>query len=194
MSSPSSLLRRALHPSVSVLLLALAPSPRLHAMEPLHLALDGVLGERCVLGAPEQPRPTIVFFMGPRAQAESAAFGRTVDEVTLAADVETIAVADVQRYGGWLRSMATSRLRKAAADALSRRRTRRQAHGAVAREDVVARWHLVADFDGSLFTRFAVAANPQHPLAFVVDRRGNVQGPYRDAAGVVAALAKVPCP
>jgi hypothetical protein len=56
---------------------------------------------------------------------------------------------------------------------------------------VVERWHLVPDFDGSLFARFAVAPDPEHPLAFVVDRQGNAQGPYRDAAGILAALASV---
>jgi hypothetical protein len=171
-------------------LFAVLPRPA-HAGAPLHLALSGVLGDAVAVG-PEQPRPTVLFFMGRRAQAESAAFGREVDERTLAANVESVAIVDMRRYGGWLKSLALSRLRKAAEEGLARRRTRRQVPGVDAREEVVKRWHLVADFDGSLFSRFAVAPDPEHPVAFVVDGHGLARGPFNDVAGVLAALGTTP--
>jgi hypothetical protein len=155
---------------------------------PLKLAIEGVLGDRVALGPPGQSRTTVVIFMSRRAKDECARFGRELDERTLDRVLESVAVVDVHRYGGWLRRMALSRLRKSAEEALARRRERRTERGADASDEVVGRWHLVGDFDGALFSRFAVALDPEHPVAFVLDRGGLVRGPYRDVAAVLAAI------
>jgi hypothetical protein len=171
--------------------LALVPLPnaRASSLPPIHLTLRGVLGEPISFGAPDQARTTIVFIMSRRAQDESSNFGREVDERTLDADVESVAVIDMRRYGGWLRNIAVSRLRKAAEESLARRRARRLAHSRTLDEEAIKRWHLVGDFDGALLSRFAVTPDPDHPLAFVLDRRGAPLGPFRQVADVLAAVA-----
>jgi hypothetical protein len=172
-----------------VLLGGLPPAARADAAAPVHLAVDDVLGERVVLGAPEQARATIVFFMSRRAQEAATAFARAVDEQLLDRPVEHVSIVDVQRFGGLLRSIATARLRTAATDARARRRARRVAAGCDSSDGVVNRWHLIGDFDGSLFGRFGVGRDPAKPLAYVVDRAGAVHGPYFDAASVTSAIA-----
>lgn len=126
--------------------------------------------------------------MSRRAADECAAFGRAVDEQILDAAVESVAIVDVRAYGGWLRRLAMARLKKSATEALERRRTRRVARGADASSEVVGRWHLVGDFDGSLFSRFGVERELAHPAAFVLDRNGTLLGPFHDAHAVVTAV------
>jgi hypothetical protein len=178
-----------------LLLISMSLASQARAEAPLRLTLRGSFGETISLGPPEQARTTIVFIMSPKAQEESNAFGREVDERTLDADIDSVAIVDLHRYGGWLRGLASSRLRKAAEETLARRRARRQgrgadgANGATNNDEIVRRWHLVGDFDGSLLMRFAVAADPGHPLAFVLDRRGALQGPFRQVADVITAVA-----
>jgi hypothetical protein len=162
--------------------------PRTSEADGLHLAIPGVLGDAIALGPPEQAHTVILFFMSRRAQDECATFGREIDERTLDADVESVAIVDVHRYGGLMRSLALSRLRQSAQASLARRRSRRQARGIDLSNGAANRWHLVGDFDGSLFSRFNVAPDPQHPIAFVLDRRGALHGPYSDSKAVVAAV------
>ena len=169
-------------------LLRLLVSSRAHAAQSVHVVMRGALGERVVLGPPEQARTTILFFMSRRAPDESARFGSEIDERTLAADVDSIAIVDLRRYGGWLRRLVDARLRSSAEETLARRRERRVQQHADASDAAVGRWHLVGDFDGSLFARFAVAADPEHPLAFVLDRHGAARGPYRGVAELLAAV------
>jgi hypothetical protein len=167
---PSSLVPRWMAPSLVVLVLTAAAAPVSSAALG-SLALDGALGEHVRVG-PQPSRPTIVFFMSQRAADECAAFGRKVDEEMLEADVESLAIVDVRRYAGWMRTAATYQLRKSAEEALAHRRERRRAHGRDASDEVVRRWHLIGDFDGALFARFGVAPDLAHPLAFVIDKRG----------------------
>jgi hypothetical protein len=158
--------------------LAGAPSP----------SLQDVLGEAVPLGPPAQAHATILFFMNERLKNESAAFAREVDERLLDGPVETVSIVDVRRYGGWLKRLAMGQLRKSAAEARERRRQRRVTRGADASPSVVNRWHLVADFDGSLFRRFGVAPELVQPLAFVLDTAGKLRGPFHEAASVVRAV------
>ncbi len=171
--------------------LALAAfAARADAASAVRLDVDGVLGEHVALGPPTQARTTILFFMSRRAQKESVAFGREVDERLLDAAVESVAFVDVRPYGGWLRRLAMSRLKQSATEAREHRRERRVAHGADASSEVVNRWHLVGDFDGSLFSRFGVESDLSHPIAFVLDRGGALLGPFHDVSGVLAAVGK----
>jgi hypothetical protein len=179
-------LSRSTAPLLTVLLLFGSAPARAAS---LSLAVEGVLGDAVALGPPRQSRTTVLLFMSRRAQDECARFGRELDERTLGAVLESVAVVDVHRYGGLLRRLALSRLRKSAEEALARRRERRQARGADASDQAVRSWHLVGDFEGSLFSRFAVALDPEHPIAFVLDKRGLVRGPYRDVPAVLAAIA-----
>jgi hypothetical protein len=159
-----------------------------YAAAPVHLSLQGVRGESVCFGSPEQARTTIVYFMSRRAKEESSAFARAVDEVLLNAPVESVGAVDLRRYAGMLRRLATSYLRKSGDEALAHRRERRVAKGIDASDEVVNRWHLIGDFDGSLFGRFGVESDPPHPLAFVLDRAGAVQGPFRDVQSLVSAV------
>jgi len=159
-----------------------------HAAGPVQLALEGALGDAVHLGPPAQSRATIVYFMSRRAKDESAAFAQAVDETLLNAPVESVAIVDLRRYGGILRRLASAHLRKSADQALARRRERRLACGLDASAEYVNRWHLVGDFDGSLFDRFGVAPEPAHPLAFVLDCQGGRHGPFRDVASLLAAV------
>jgi hypothetical protein len=159
-----------------------------HAAGAMHLSLQGVLGDAVSLGPPQQARTTIVYFMSRRAKDDSSAFARAVDETLLNAPVESVGIVDVRRYGGILRRLATSYLRKSADEALAHRRERRQAKGIDASPEFVNRWHLVGDFDGSLFSRFGVVSEPAHPLAFVLDRTGDVYGPFADVKSLLSAV------
>lgn len=173
-------------PRIVYLSLLLVSAPALAAPS-LPVEMRGAFGERVVLG---QARTTILVFMSRRAPDESASFGREIDERTLAADVDSIAVVDLRRYGGWLRRLVDARLRRSAEEALARRRERRLAQHADASDAAVGRWHLVGDFDGALSARFAVAADPEHPLAFVLDRHGATRGPFRGVSELVAAVGQ----
>ena len=184
---------RALVTLVAVLAL-IGPKTGAHAMGKVQLSLQGVLGDPIHLGPPAQARTTIVYFMSRRAKEESSAFGRALDETLLNAPVEAIGIVDVRRYAGILRRIATSYLRKSADEALGRRRERRLAKGIDASPEFVNRWHLIGDFDGSLFDRFGVESEPARPLAFVLDREGGVHGPFADVAGVLSALTTLSAP
>ena len=142
----------------------------------------------CALGAPEQARPTIVYFMSRSAKEESSSFARAVDEILLNAPIESVGTVDLRKYAGVLRRLATSYLKKSAEESLAHRRERRLAKGVDASPEMVNRWHLIGDFDGSLFSRFGVESDPAHPLAFVLDRAGAVHGPFRDVQSVVSAV------
>jgi hypothetical protein len=170
---------------IPILALLLLAAPAVAA--PLPLRLEGVLGEPIALGPPAQARTTIVFFMSRATRDESAAFARAVDEQLLTAPVESIGIVDMHRYGGLLRGLAMSALRRATAEGRQRRRERREAHRVDASPTVVDRWHMVGDFDGTLFDRFGVGRDPAHPVAFVLDRAGGLHGPFRDAASLVSA-------
>jgi len=159
----------------------------------VQLAAVDVLGEPVRIG-PEQRRSTILFFMSKRSREASSEFGRVVDERLLEAPVESVAIVDVRKYGGWLRGLATSRMQKSEREARARRRERRIARGADASDAAVNRWHLVGDFDGALFARFGVGADPERPLAFLVDPRGELRGPYRDPDALCAAVARLASP
>jgi hypothetical protein len=134
--------------------------------------------------------PTVLFFMSKRAKDASAAFARTVDERLLDRPVESIGIVDMRKYSGMLKGLASSYLRRSAEESKIKRRERRQAAGVDASPAAVDRWHLVGDFDGSLFSRFGVEADPAQPLAFVVDGSGAVRGPFHDVDPVVQALAE----
>lgn len=133
--------------------------------------------------------PTIFFFMSKRCKDASAAFAKAVDERLIDKPVEQVGVVDVRRYSGLLRSLCTSYLKRSTEESRVKRRERRQAKGVDASQAAVDRWHLVGDFDGSLFSRFGVEAEPKQPLAFVVDAAGTLHGPFRDVEPVVAAVS-----
>ena len=181
-----STLTRTLVVAFALALALAAPITRAHAGSAVSLDLHDVLGERVALPAPA--RATVLFFMSRRAQDECNAFGRDIDEQLLDAPVESVAFVDVRRYGGWLRRLAESRMKKSALEAREHRRERRIEHGANASSDVVNRWHLVGDFDGALFSQFGVEGEPAHPLAFVLDRKGALRGPFREVRAVVEAV------
>jgi hypothetical protein len=153
---------------------------------PVQLSLVDVLGNQVQVAAASH-MPTVLIFMSKSAQAASATFARQVDERLLDRSIESIGIVDVRRYGGILRRLATSYLKRSAEEAKVRRRERREARGVDASPAAVDRWHLVGDFDGSLFSRFGVAAEPSQPLAFVVDGAGERHGPFYDVDRVVAA-------
>ncbi len=154
---------------------------------PLELRIVDVLGNP-VKVAPAAPAPTVLIFMSRTAKDASAAFARAVDERLIDRPIESIGIVDVRRYGGMLRGLATSYMRRSAEESKVKRRERRQQRGVDASPAAVERWHLVGDFDGSLFSRFGVAAEPAEPLAFVVDSRGALHGPFRDVDTVVHAV------
>lgn len=181
-----------LHTLARVLVVALAlaaPIARARAAGPVRLDLRDVLGERVAL--PAAARATVLLFMSRRAGDECNAFGRDLDEQLLDAPIESVAFVDVRRYAGWLRRLAESRMKKSALEAREHRRARRLEHGANASSDVVNRWHLVGDFDGALFSQFGVEGEPEHPLAFVLDPKGALRGPFREVRAVVAAVGDV---
>ena len=157
------------------------------AASPVELHIVDVLGTKVDV-APQAHARTVLIFMSRRAKDASAAFARAVDERLIDRPIESIGVVDVRRYAGMLRSLATSYLRRSAEDAKVKRRERRVARGVDASPAAVDRWHLIGDFDGSLFARFGVEAEPKEPLAFVVDTAGELHGPFREVDCVVAAL------
>jgi hypothetical protein len=156
----------------------------------LPLVLDGVLGDRVELGSPQQKRTTVVIFMSRRSKDASSGFARSIDEKLLNGPVESVGIVDVRKYSGLMRRLAQSYLRKSAEESRSRRRDRRTAAGIDASAEFVNRWHLVGDFDGSLFARFGVDAEPDKPLAFVLSRDGSVRGPYRDVDALLRSVAE----
>lgn len=156
--------------------------------EGLHLALTDALGDRVRLGSPDQRHVTIVVFMSRGAKDEAAEFLRSLDERLLNQPVESVGVVDVRKYGGVMRPIAEHQLSKAAGDGRDKRRKRREERGLDASQEYVSRWHLIGDFDGKLLERFGVEPEPQHPLAFVVDRCGQVGGPLREVDAVVSAV------
>jgi hypothetical protein len=173
---------------VAVAALALPAAARASTAGPIRLALADVLDEPVRIGPPDQPRAAILYFMSRASGDASAAFARAVDERLLDAPVDAIAVVDVRRYGGGLlRGIALSRMRASEREVRDSRRERRLARGVDAQP--ASRWHLVADFDGAVFARFGVASEPARPIAFLVDRAGNLAGPYDDADALCAAFA-----
>ena len=165
--------------------LLLPAAGRAHAFE-LH-AVD-VLGQPVHVAAATRV-PTIFIFMSKSAKDASATFARTLDERLLDKPVESVGVVDVRRYAGILRGLCTRYLKRSAEESKVVRRERRLAHGVDASPAAVERWHLIGDFDGSIFARFGVEAEPKQPLAFVVDGGGALHGPFRDVDPVVAAVS-----
>jgi hypothetical protein len=168
------------------------PVARGHGGRTMRLSTTDVLGEPVKIGTRGQRHATVVFFMSKDSKEESAELGRLVDEKLVDRPVEQVAIVDMRKYGGMVRGMAESRLRKAAQDSRKDRRTRREAQHADASPEAVDRWHLIGDFDGSLFDRFGVGRNEELPVAFVVDRNGKLRGPYRQAATVLSAVDRAP--
>ena len=166
--------------------LAIVLSVAAVAAAPVELHVLDVLGERVDV-APDAPNPTVLIFMSRTARDASSLFARTVDERLLDRPVELVGIVDVRRYGGIFRGLATSRMRRSEEEARVARRQRRLAHGVDASPAAVDRWHLVGDFDGALFRRFGVEAEPAQPVAFVVDGAGELHGPFHDVDAVVAA-------
>jgi hypothetical protein len=173
--------------TASLLVGSLVPLRTGHASAPPPLRIVDVLGAVVQIAAPA-PAPTVLIFMSRRSQDASATFARAVDERLIDRPIESIGIVDVRKYAGMLRGLAGSYLRRAAVEARVRRRERRQARGVDASPQAVDRWHLVGDFDGSLFARFAVEADVPQPLAFVVDCAGDVHGPFRDVDAVAGAV------
>jgi hypothetical protein len=161
------------------------------AANPVEIHVVDVLGAKVDV-APQAHARTVLIFMSKRAKEASAAFARAVDERLIDRPIESIGVVDVRRYAGMLRGLATSYLRRSAEESKVKRRERRVARGVDSSPAAVDRWHLVGDFDGSLFTRFGVEAEPKEPLAFVVDTGGELHGPFREVDRVVAALTAQP--
>src|SRR6478735_1100646 len=93
--------------AVVALVALVAVELRGQAAEPVHVSLQGVLGDSVCLGAPEQARPTIVYFMSRSAKDESSSFARAVDEILLNAPVESVGTVDLRKYAGVLRRLAT---------------------------------------------------------------------------------------
>jgi hypothetical protein len=176
-------------PLLAAVILAVVSLPTANAGEPAAAPLQivDVLGATVRIAVPAAA-PTVLIFMSRRSQDASAALARAVDERLIDRPIESIGIVDVRRYAGMLRGLASSRLRRAAEQAKERRRERRQARGVDASAAAVDRWHLVGDFDGSLFARYAVAADLQQPLAFVVDCAGRLHGPFRDGDAVALAV------
>ena len=168
--------------TVTAALLAGA-APRASAFE---LSLTDVLGQPVRIAAATRA-PTIIFFMSKSAKEASAAFAKAIDERLVDKPIDSIGIVDVRRYSGILRGVCTRYLKRSAEESKVKRRERRQARGVDATPTAVDRWHLVGDFDGSLFARFGVEAEPKQPLAFVVDCTGTLRGPFRDVEPVVAA-------
>ncbi|HEX6837279.1 MAG TPA: hypothetical protein VF334_11935 [Polyangia bacterium] len=167
--------------------LALTLSVVAVAAAPVELHVVDVVGERVDV-APDAAAPTVLIFMSRRAKEASSAFARTVDERLLDRPIEEVGIVDVRPYGGILRRLATSLMRSSVTEARAHRRERREARGVDASPAAVDRWHLVGDFDGALFRRFGVEAEPAQPVAFVIDRAGALHGPFRDVDAVVAAV------
>lgn len=164
--------------------------PSRHVERPtVRLAVDDVLGRAVRLGAPQQQRVTVVFLMSKDARDESAALGRAVDEQLLDAPIDQISIVDLSELSSFVRPMARSSMRKAAATVRDTRRRRREEHHVDASDAAVDRWHLVGDFDGALLARFEIEPGLEKPLAFVVAPTGEYYGPYTDPS-MVATRAR----
>ena len=180
-------LKGSLFAAVIVAAVALPGANVAHAASTqVELHVVDVLGARVDV-APQAHARTVLIFMSKRAKEASAAFARAVDERLIDRPIESIGVVDVRRYAGMLRGLATSYLRRSAEESKVKRRERREARGVDASPAAVDRWHLIGDFDGSLFARFGVEAEPKEPLAFVVDTGGALHGPFREVDRVVDA-------
>lgn len=191
---PASSSTRRLSPARQIghALLVLLALSRAAAASPdrVHLELRDVNGQPVVVGAPEHQRTTVLFFMSRTSREASTAFARAVDELLLGRAVDSVAIVDVRRYAGLLtRGFALRAMQKSVTEARERRRQRRLA-SRVDPSSSVEGWHLVADFDGALFTHFGIAQEPAGPLAFLVDRAGRLYGPYVDAAAVAEAVTR----
>jgi hypothetical protein len=186
-------MRRSFTPTklatATVMLWSLTLDTHARAAAPVQLTVADVLGEAVRLGPPAVAPATVLFFVSQRAKDESQEFARAVDERLLEQPIESVAIVDVRRYAGALRRLATSYLRRSAAEARERRRQRRVERGVDASPATVNRWHLLGDFDGALFERFGVEREPAHPVAFVVDRVGGLRGPFRAVGEVAAAVS-----
>src|SRR5262249_55258458 len=130
-------------------------------------------------------------FTSRNSQEESTELGRGVDERLLGRPIQQVVIADVKRFGGITRPLANMRLESSAKEGLDRRRKRREQQHVDASPREVNRWHLIGDFDGWLLKKFGVPQALSHPRAFVVERSGEVHGPYGDVASVVGEVVKV---
>jgi hypothetical protein len=151
---------------IALLLGLLAAARPAHARA-VELAIDDVLGEHVHIGG---DGVSIVYLMSRAARDEAKALVRAVDERLAGRKVDAIGIVDLHRFGGMFKRMALSAMQ----------RSQREAH--------TRRWHLCGDFDGALFARFAVERDPAHPLAFVVDKHGEVRGPFASAEAVLGAV------
>jgi hypothetical protein len=175
--------------------LVAGPLPSSQPRRTVQLDAEDVAGQPVMLGAPAQPRVAVVFFLSRQSREESGDFIGSVDEKTLDTPIDQIAIVDLHKYSGIaIKPIAMRQMRKSMPASLASRRQRREARGVDASEEAVRRWHLIGDFDGSLFARFQVAADPMHPVAFVVDRSGELHGPYTDVTQVVSAVSKLTRP
>jgi hypothetical protein len=155
----------------------------------IDLSLGDVLGRPVRLGG--QAPVAVVVFISRESKEESSELLRRLDERLLNAPIETVGIVDLRRYGsGLMRKIATRKLKQSAEDSRNRRRERREAKGSDASPANVDRFHLVGDFDGSIYSKFGVEEEPDHPVAYVVQRSGAVQGPYRDADSLAAAVGQ----
>jgi len=146
-----------------------------------------------VLGAPvrlgnDQERVTVVVLISRTSKDESSELLKGFDEKLLNAPLESVSIVDMRKYGGIMHSLAERQLRKSAEEGRTRRKQRREAQHADASDSMVNRWHLIGDYDGKLFEKFGVSAEPQHPVAFVVDMTGGLHGPYGELSTLVAAV------
>jgi hypothetical protein len=162
-----------------------------HCGDGLHLKVTDALGKPVALGAPDQERVTVVIFMSRSSKDEAAEFLGELDTKLLNDPVESLSVVDVRNFGGVMRGIASWQLKRAAADARDKRKQRRETGGLDASEEFIDRWHLVGDFDGKIMDKFGVAAEPQHPVAFVVDRCGVVGEAHRDVGELMAEVDHV---
>jgi hypothetical protein len=165
-----------------------------HEARRVSLSLTDVLGGPVRLGR-GQERVAVVVFMSKQSRYESAELLRRLDERVLNRPVDSIGVVDVSRYSGFVRGIAERRLRQSLVDGRAKRRERRLALGIDASAVLVDRWHLIGDFSGAVLDAFGVEREPEHPIAFVVDRSGAVRGPYRDLEpllGAIGATARAP--
>jgi hypothetical protein len=154
--------------------------------EGLHLKLTDALGEPVALGSPDQERVTVVVFMSRGAKEEASDFLRDLDQRVLHDPVDSLGVVDVRKYAGVMRSVASWQIKRAANDARAKRKERGEKQGLDA--SYPGRWHLIGDFDGKLLEQFGVEAEPQHPVAFVVDRCGAIGAPHRDVNSLMAEV------
>jgi hypothetical protein len=167
---------------------AAGPIQKVAGREPaVRLSFNDALSHPVQLGG--QERVTVVIFFSRNSKDAAGELARRLDEDLLDGPVDMVSVVDLRRYSGALPSaIARKRLKQSAEDGRARRRQRRQQHGVDASDSFLDRWHLVGDFDGKIFDAFHVAPEPDHPVAFIVDRSGAFLGPYGDAETVLGAV------